>query len=90
MQAHGALTWSMRSSDKPLGMIVKLESAKRPFESPSIVVSSMVGKRGCMSSERTARCLLSMRGSVHAARVRGGRERERAPWHVMCPTTAIH
>jgi hypothetical protein len=46
MQARGALTWLMRSSDKPLGIIVKLESAKRPFDSSSIVVSSMAGRRG--------------------------------------------
>lgn len=78
-------TWSRRSSDKPLGIIVKTTSPKSPFDSSSIAVSSMSdGGEGCCREARSTVVLLHM--LLGASRFP---QRAADALHVVCHFTFI-
>lgn len=86
-RGRAVLTWSRRPSDKPLGMIVKFESPKRPLESSCIVVSSMVGVDvAWVQWAQSASGVVNVRLTAGGARPRKAR-RDTLP--VICPTICL-
>ena len=85
VRARVVPTWSRRSSDKPLGIMVKLTSPKRPFGSSNIVVSSMAGEnlRKAEGGGRKARwyCCTCHRRRVALSRTRRQRAARDLPLH---------